>query len=274
MIPGEFDYLRAVSVEHALQLLVDHGEDAKLMAGGHSLLPLLKFRMARPEVVIDIRSLPELRGVAAEGEVLRLGAATTHRLLERDPLVARMAPLLALAARTIGDPQVRSRGTIGGSIAHADPAADLPAVLLALDATVTVRGPDGHRRIRISEFFVGIWQTTLAADEVIVEISVPAAAGRPISFQKFRQRSQDWAIVGVAAVGGDEPAVTLVNMGQTPVRAIATERALAAGATVAEAARLADEGTIPSSDVRGDAAYRRQLARTLTRRALTDLGLS
>jgi carbon-monoxide dehydrogenase medium subunit len=274
LIPGEFDYLRAVSVEHALQLLVDHGEDAKLMAGGHSLLPLLKFRMARPEVVIDIRSLPELRGVAAEGEVLRLGAATTHRLLERDPLVARMAPLLALAARTIGDPQVRSRGTIGGSIAHADPAADLPAVLLALDATVTVRGPDGHRRIRISEFFVGIWQTTLAADEVIVEISVPAAAGRPISFQKFRQRSQDWAIVGVAAVGGDEPAVTLVNMGQTPVRAIATERALAAGATVAEAARLADEGTIPSSDVRGDAAYRRQLARTLTRRALTDLGLS
>jgi aerobic carbon-monoxide dehydrogenase medium subunit len=274
LIPGKFDYLRAVSVEHALQLLVDHGEDAKLMAGGHSLLPLLKFRMARPEVVIDIRSLPELRGVAADGDVLRLGAATTHRVLERDPLVAQMAPLLAQAAATIGDPQVRSRGTIGGSIAHADPAADLPAVLLALDATVTVRGLDGHRRIPISGFFAGIWQTTLAADEVIVEISVPGVAGRPVSFQKFRQRSQDWAIVGVAAVGGDEPAVALVNMGQTPVRAAATEQALAAGATVAEAARLADEGTVPSSDVRGDAAYRRQLARTLTRRALTELGLT
>lgn len=274
MIPGEFDYLRAVSVEHALQLLADHGEDAKLMAGGHSLVPLLKFRMARPAVVIDIRSLPELHGVAAEGDVLRLGAATTHRVLERDPLVARMAPLLALAARTIGDPQVRSRGTIGGSIAHADPAADLPAVLLALDATVTARGPAGHRRIPISEFFDGIWQTTLAADEVIVDICMRSTAGRPASFQKFRQRSQDWAIVGVAAVGGDERAVALVNMGQTPVRAAATERALAAGATVAEAARLADEGTMPSSDVRGDEAYRRQLARTLTRRALTDLELS
>jgi carbon-monoxide dehydrogenase medium subunit len=261
-------------VEHAIGLMTEHGEEAKLLSGGHSLLPLLKLRMARPSVVIDIRSLPELRGVRAEGDVLRLGAGTPHRVLERDPLVARMAPLLAMAAATIGDPQVRSRGTIGGSIAHADSAADLPAVLLALDATVTARGPNGERQLPIGEFFVGIWQTALDADEVIVEISVPSHAGRPASFQKFRQRSQDWAIVGVAAVGGDEPAVALVNMGQTPVRAAATERALAAGAAVEEAARLADDGTEPPSDLRGDAVYRRHLARTLTRRALADLGLS
>lgn len=274
MIPGEFDYLRALSVEHAIRLISEHGEEAKLMSGGHSLLPLLKLRMARPSVVIDIRSLPELRGVRAEGGVLRLGAGTPHRVLERDPVVARMAPLLAMAAATIGDPQVRSRGTVGGSIAHADSAADLPAVLLALNATVTARGPNGERHMPISEFFLGIWQTALEADEVIVEISVPSHEGRPASFRKFRQRSQDWAIVGVAAVGGDEPAVALVNMGQTPVRAAATERALVAGAAVEEAARLADDGTEPPSDLRGDAVYRRHLARTLTRRALVDLGLS
>jgi aerobic carbon-monoxide dehydrogenase medium subunit len=274
MIPGEFDYLRALSVDHAIRLITEHGEEAKLISGGHSLLPLLKLRMARPSVVIDIRSLPELRGVRAEGDVLRLGAGTPHRVLERDPLVARMAPLLAMAAATIGDPQVRSRGTVGGSIAHADPAADLPAVLLALDATVTARGPNGERRIPISEFFVGTWQTALEPGEVIVEISVPSHAGRPASFQKFRQRSQDWAIVGVAAVGGDEPAVALVNMGQTPVRAAATERALAAGTSGQEAARLADDRTEPPSDVRADAVYRRHLVRTLTRRALAELGLS
>lgn len=274
MIPAEFDYLRALSVEHAVGLMTEHGEEAKLLSGGHSLLPLLKLRMARPSVVIDIRSLPELRGVRADGDVLRLGAGTPHRVLERDPLVARMAPLLAMAAATIGDPQVRGRGTIGGSIAHADSAADLPAVLLALDATVTARGPKGERHLPIGEFFLGIWQTALEADEVIVEISVPSHAGRPASFQKFRQRSQDWAIVGVAAVGGDEPAVALVNMGQTPVRAAATERALAAGASVEEAARLADDGTEPPSDLRGDAVDPRHLARTLTRRALADLGLS
>jgi carbon-monoxide dehydrogenase medium subunit len=274
MIPGEFDYLRAVSVVHAIGLLTEHGEEAKLMSGGHSLLPLLKLRMARPSVVIDIRLLPELSGVRADGDVLRLGAATPHRLLERDPLVARMAPLLALAAATIGDPQVRSRGTIGGSIAHADPAADLPATLLALDATVTAHGPRGTRRIPISEFFVGIWQTALEADEVLVEIEVPSHQGRPASFQKFRQRSQDWAIVGVAAVGGPEPAMALINMGQTPVRATAAEQALKAGASAREAARLADAGTEPPTDLRGDAAYRRHLARTLTGRALADLGLS
>lgn len=274
MIPGEFDYLRAMSVDHAIGLLSQHGEEAKLLCGGHSLLPLLKLRMARPSVVIDIRQLAELRGVRAEGGVLRLGAATPHRVLERDPLVARMAPLLAMAAATIGDPQVRSRGTIGGSIAHADPAADLPAVLLALDATVTARGPGGERQIPVREFFAGIWQSALEADEVIVEISVPSAEGRPVSFQKFRQRSQDWAIVGVAAVGGDAPAVALVNMGHTPVRAAAVERALSAGATAAEAARFADDGSEPPSDLRADAAYRRHLARTLTRRALADLGIS
>jgi aerobic carbon-monoxide dehydrogenase medium subunit len=270
VIPADFDYLRARSVEHAIELLTEHGEDAKLLAGGHSLVPLLRLRMARPAVLVDIRSLPELRGVRADGGMLRLGAGTPHR----DPLVARMAPLLAAAAATIGDPQVRSRGTVGGSIAHADPAADLPAVLLALDATVTARGPRGERQIPVAGFFEGIWQSALAADEVLTEISVPAHGDRPVSFQKFRQRSQDWAIVGVAAVGGDEPALALVNMGQTPVRAAAVEQALATGASADEAARLADEGTEPPTDVRGDATYRRHLARTLARRALAELGLS
>ena len=181
MIPAEFDFLGATSVEHAIQLLTDHGDEAKLLAGGQSLLPLMKLRLARPVVVIDIRTLPELQGVRDDGGVLRIGSATRHRQLESDPTIARMAPLLAKAAVTIGDPQVRSRGTIGGSIVHADPAADLPATLLALDATVTVRGPNGHRDIHVSDFFVDFWQTALRPDEVLTEIAIPTCEGRPAS---------------------------------------------------------------------------------------------
>lgn len=270
MIPAEFDYLRAASVEHAIQLLTDNGDEAKLLSGGQSLLPLMKLRLARPVVVIDIRTLPELQGVSVDGEVLRIGAATRHRRLQSDPLIARTAPLLAKAAVTIGDPQVRSRGTIGGSLVHADPAADLPATLLALDATLTVRGPNGERHIHVSDFFVDFWQTALQVDEVLIEIAVPTFEGRPASFQKFSQRAQDWAIVGVAAVGGDVPQIALVNMGLVPLRATGVERALADGADLDEAARLADEGTSPTSDLRADSAYRRHLSRVLVRRALAE----
>ncbi len=271
MIPAEFDYVRASSVAHAIQLLGEHGEDAKLLAGGHSLLPLMKLRLARPSVLIDVRTLPELQGVRRDGEVLSIGAGTCHRVLERDPLVARSAALLSTAAQTIGDPQVRSRGTIGGSLVHADPAADLPAVLLALEAAVLVRGPGGDREIAISEFFLDLWQTAIAADEVLLEIRIPVTDGQPTSFHKFRQRSQDWGIVGVAAVGGERPRLALANMALTPLRAGAVEAALAGGADITEAAALADVGTSPSSDLRATSSYRRQLARVLMRRALVEL---
>jgi aerobic carbon-monoxide dehydrogenase medium subunit len=271
VIPADFEYLRATSVDHALQLLADHGDEAKLLCGGHSLLPLMKLRLARPSALIDIRTLPELNGIRADGDMLVLGAATRHRQLELDPIVARMAPLLAKAAATIGDPQVRSRGTIGGSIVHADPAADLPATLLALEAVVTVRGPDGRREIPIAEFFLDFWQTAVQPNEVLTEIAITNSQGRPTSFQKFTQRAQDWAIVGVAAIGGDLPRIALVNMALTPVRALAVEKALSGGADIVEAARHADEGTSPSSDLRADAAYRRHLARTLTHRALAEI---
>lgn len=273
MIPAEFDYLRPTSVEHAIQLLTDNGDDAKLLSGGHSLLPLMKLRLARPSVVIDIRTLPELQGISEDGDVLRIGAGTRHRQLETDPVIARMAPLLAQAAHTIGDPQVRSRGTVGGTIVHADPAADLPATLLALDATVTVRGPDGQRDIHISDFFIDFWQTAVQSNEVVTQVAIPTCQGRPTSFQKFNQRAQDWAIVGVAAVGGDQPRIGLVNMGLVPLRASGVEQALVDGASADEAAQLADEGTSPSSDLRASAAYRRHLARVLMHRALTDLAV-
>ena len=273
MIAAEFDYLKASSVDEALSLLVEHGEDAKLLAGGHSLLPLMKLRFARPAVLVDIRTLPELRGIREDGGRLLISAATRHRELERHPLVNLMAPLLAYAASTIGDPQVRSRGTIGGSIAHADPAADLPAVLLALDAVITVRGPTGRRDIPVDSFFVDFWQTAVQPDEIIELIAIPSAEDRAWSYQKFRQRSQDWAIVGVAALGGSAPRITLINMALTPMRAAGVERALAEGAPAVEAAQLADEETTPSSDLRADVAYRRHLSRTLTRRALEKIAV-
>lgn len=269
MIPSQFDYLRAGSVAEALDLLAEHGDDAKLLAGGHSLLPLMKLRLAQPSVLIDIRALPELTHLELDGSVLRIGAGLRHRDIEKSPLVRRVAPLLAEAASTIGDPQVRSRGTIGGSIAHADPAADLPAVLVALDATVIVRGPQGDRAVAIDSFFVDFWETAITADEVLVEIRIPSAEGRAWNFQKFRQRSQEWAIVGVAALGGPQPRIALVNMGMTPLRARGVEQAMAEGAGAEAAAARADEGTTPSSDLRADADYRRHLSRVLMRRAVT-----
>ncbi|MGE5136597.1 MAG: FAD binding domain-containing protein [Gemmatimonadota bacterium] len=268
MIPNQFDYLRAQSVDEALSLLASHGGEAKLLAGGMSLLPLMKLRLASPAAVIDVRGLPELTGLTEADGVLRIGAGVRHRDLERSELVRRAAPLLATAAATIGDAQVRARGTIGGSLAHADPAADLPAVMLALEATLILRGPGGTREVAAGDFFLDLWETALAPGELVTEVRVPSTEGRPHGFIKFRQRSQDWAIVGAAVVGGGEPRVALVNMGMTPLRAGAVEAALAAGAPPAEAAAHADEGTSPVSDLHADAGYRRHLSRVLVRRAL------
>lgn len=272
MIPAAFDYVRAESTEHALAQLVEHGDEAKLMAGGHSLLPMMKLRLAVPSVVVDVGRLGDLRYVRDAGDQIAIGALTRHRDLEVDELLRAEVPLLSHAASHVGDPQVRHRGTLGGTLAHSDPASDLPAVLLALGATLVATGPGGTtREIPIDEFFTGYFESALAEDEMLTEIRVPKFGGVGWSFQKFSRRAQDWAIVGVAAVHGDgRHGVGLVNMGSTPVRAAATEAALAGGASVADAAAVADEGTDPTADLNASEDYRRHLARVLVRRALDE----
>lgn len=270
MIPAAFDYKRAPSVEEAVALLREGGEDAKLLAGGHSLLPLMRLRLASPSLVVDIGRLRELSYVREDGDRLRIGALTRHRDLEVDPVLAEHAPLLAHVAGQIGDPQVRHRGTIGGSIAHGDPASDLPAACLALGASFTAVGSSGERSIPAGDFFTGFLETALAPDEVLTEISVPKVTGAGWSFQKFNRRAQDWAIVGVAAVRDGTTGVALVNMGTTPLRATAVEEALAAGASPEEAASHAADGLEPPSDLNASAEYRAHLARVLVRRALEE----
>lgn len=272
MIPAAFDYVRADSVDAAIAALKEHGDEAKLLAGGHSLLPLMKLRLAFPSVLVDIGRVRELDFVREDGDQIVVGALTRHSELARNDLVRQEAPLLARAASLIGDPQVRHRGTIGGSLAHGDPASDLPAVVLALGATLVAQGPDGRREIAADDMFQGFLETALDEDEMLTEIRLPRAAGRGWSYQKFTRRSQDWAIVAVAAVtGGDgAPSVALVNMGTRPIRAEATEAALASGSTAAEAAALAAEGTEPPADLVASADYRKHLATVLTRRALEE----
>ncbi len=267
MIPAPFTYKRAWSVDEAVDLVARDGEDAKFLAGGHSLLPLMKLRLAVPETLVDIGRLGELSYIRDEGDYVAVGAATTHGELAGSSLLAREVPLLAHAAGQIGDPQVRHCGTIGGSLAHSDPAADLPAVVLTLDATLVARGPAGTREIAAADFFRGLFESALEPSELLTEIRVgkPAAAGW--AFQKFTKRAIDWAIVGVVVQGGR---VSLVNMGQTPVRAGAVEAALAAGASPRDAAAHAAEGTSPSDDLNAPRAYREHLARVLVRRALED----
>lgn len=266
MIPVEFDYKRPDSVEGALALLAEHGEDAKILAGGHSLLPVMKLRLAAPELIIDIGRLAELDYIRIERDEVAVGAGTRHRTVESSKVLAAESPLLSTVAATIGDPQVRHRGTIGGSLAHADPASDLPAAVLALGGSVVLRGPRGTRTVPITEFYTGMFDTALEPDELIVEIRVPRTRGAGHAYEKFVRRANDWAIVAVAVVDGR---VGLVNMGATPLRAAATEAALAEGASIEEAAALADQGTDPSSDLTATAEYRRHLCRVLTRRALT-----
>ena len=270
MIPAAFDYRRAANVDEALSLLADSGEDAKLLAGGNSLLPLMKLRLAAPSVLVDIGRLRDLSFVREDGDRIAVGALTRHRDLEINETLRSHAPLLAHVAGQIGDPQVRHRGTIGGSIAHGDPASDLPAACLALGATFKAVGPSGERSIGADDFFQGFLETALQPDEILTEISIPKATGAGWSFQKFNRRAQDWAIVGVAAVRGDRTGIALVNMGPAPVRAGAVEQALAGGASDEEAASRAAEGLDPPADLNASSEYRVHLAQVLVRRALEE----
>ncbi len=265
MIPARFDYLAADSAAHAIDLLGQHGDDAKVLAGGHSLLPMMKLRLAAPAVLIDITRAAGLSGISVDGDELVIGATTRHADLAASELVRADAPLLAHAASLVGDPQIRHRGTIGGSLAHADPAADLPMALVALGGSVEITGPDGTRLVAADDFFTGFFETAVADDELLTAVRVPRQPGVLWGYQKFVRRANDWAIVGAAAIDGR---IALANMASTPVRARAAEQALADGATPAEAAALAAEGTSPGVDIHADREFRQHLARVLTRRAL------
>jgi aerobic carbon-monoxide dehydrogenase medium subunit len=269
MIPAAFDYVRATSAEEAISLAGQHGEDAKFLAGGHSLLPLMKLRLAQPAVLVDIGRITDLSYIRDAGEYVAIGALTRHRDVETSELLAEHVPLLAHAASHVGDPQVRHRGTIGGSIAHADPASDLPATTLALGATYVAQGPGGTREIPAAEFFQGFLTSALAAEELLTEIRVPKMNGAGWGFQKFNRRAQDWAIVGAAAWRRNGDAgVALVNMGSTPILATSVAGALAGGASVAEAAEQAAAEADPQADLNASVEYRIHLAKVLTRRAL------
>ncbi|HJY31382.1 MAG TPA: xanthine dehydrogenase family protein subunit M, partial [Actinomycetota bacterium] len=244
MIPAPFEYRRVDSVDEAIQALSD-GTEAKLLAGGHSLLPLMKVRLARPSLLVDISRLQDLKYVKEDGDRVAIGALTRHHDVANSEVLQELCPIVSYAAGEIGDPQVRHVGTIGGSVAHADPASDMPSVLLALDAEMEVRGPGGVRNIGAGDFFKGLFEPDLATDEVLTEIRVPKTAGRGWSYLKFHRRAQDWALVGVAALAqnGAGPSVALTNMADRPVRAVGVEEELAGGADPAAASERAAEGT-------------------------------
>lgn len=280
MIPAAFDYARPTTVDEALQALADGGEDAKILAGGQSLIPVMRLRLAAPSTVVDLSRVTELRGVRDDGDSLVIGAMTTHSDVLSDPLIARHAPLIAQATETVADRQVRHRGTFGGALAHADPAGDLPAVALALDAEFVLAGRGGRCTVAARDFFVDYLTTALAEDELLVEVRVPKLAGQwGMHYEKFNRVAQAWSIVAVAAAVRREDGhiaearIGLTNMGPTPLRATAAEQALAgAGADagpIADAAQQAAEGTEPSDDLNAKADYRRHLAQVLTRRAVT-----
>lgn len=273
MIPAPFEYVRADSADAALAALREHGDDAKLLAGGQSLLPLMKLRLAMPGVVVDVSRAAELAYVREDGDVLAIGALTRHCDVVSADAVTTHAPLLAHAASGVGDPQVRHRGTIGGSVAHADPSADMPTALLALDASYVIRGPEGERTVPAAAFATGFLETVLAPDELLVEVRVPKATGEGWGYEKFTRRAIDWATVAVAVQArGGNTAIALGNMGSTVLRAASAEAALGGGASAADAAGLADDGTEPAADVTASADYRRHLARVLTKRALVAAG--
>ncbi|RLE25712.1 MAG: xanthine dehydrogenase family protein subunit M [Actinobacteria bacterium] len=269
MIPAAFDYVRAESAEEAISLIGQHGDESKFIAGGHSLLPLMKLRLAQPSVLIDIGRLDDLSYIREDGDQVAIGALTKHCDVESSDTLKQHVPLLAHAAGHVGDPQVRRRGTIGGSIAHADPASDLPATTLALGATYVAQGPNGTREIAATDFYQTFFESSLADDEMLTEIRIPKMNGAGWSFQKFNRRAQDWAIVGVSAwVRGTESGVGLVNMASTPVLAAGVSSALAGGASASDAAEQASADADPQADLNASVEYRQHLAKVLTRRAL------
>lgn len=276
MIPTEFDYLKPATVDDAVAALAEAGEEAKVLAGGHSLLPVLRLRLASPSLLVDLGGLEQLRGIRTDGDTLVIGAMTTHAEVAADRQVAESAALLGMAAATIGDRQVRHRGTIGGSLAHSDPAGDLPTVAVALDAELVLAGPSGRRTVPAREFFVDYFTTVLRPDELLVEVRVPRLPGWGAHYAKMSRTAQAWATATVAAaVKRDngtigQARVALTNMGPTPVRAGAVEQAVAGvGADgIAAAADLASQGTSPPSDTTASGEYRTHLATVLTRRAL------
>jgi carbon-monoxide dehydrogenase medium subunit len=276
MIPAEFDYAAPESLQDAIAALVDGGEDAKLLAGGHSLLPLMKLRLAAPTLLVDLRKVPGLGGIERQDGTWRIGALTPHATLERTPELG----IVSQVAGTIADPQVRNRGTIGGSLAHGDPASDLPAAMLLCEGAVTLQGQSGQRTVAAADLFQDYLETAVAEDEVLTEIRINGLDGWGHGYQKFNRRSEDWAMVAVSAVvkesGGacEDVRVGLTNMGSVPLRATAVEEALRGQELSAEsierAAEQAAEGTSPPADLNATADYKRHLARVLCRRALQE----
>jgi aerobic carbon-monoxide dehydrogenase medium subunit len=277
VIPPAFDYAAPESLDDAIRLLSQGGEDAKLLAGGHSLIPLMKLRLAAPALLVDLRKVPGLHGIQREDGHFRIGAMTTHRTVE----FASELGLAARAAGTIADPQVRNRGTLGGTLAHADPASDMPAIMLAAEGSVTARGPGGQREIAAADLFQDYLTSSLAPDEIITEVRIPALDGYGFSYQKFNRRAEDWAMVAVSALVSkaadgtcEDVRIALSNMGSVPLRATAAEAALRGrgldAQTIAAAAEQAPEGTDPPEDLNATSDYKRHLARVLCRRALEE----
>ncbi|HLR83774.1 MAG TPA: xanthine dehydrogenase family protein subunit M [Nocardioidaceae bacterium] len=276
MIPAQFDYHAPTTVDEAVTLLSQAGDDVKVLAGGQSLIPVLRLRMAAPDVLVDLGRVDELSGVRDDGDAIVIGAMTSHHTVANDPLVAENARLITEAVRTVADPQVRHRGTFGGALVHADPAGDLPATAVALGAEFGISGSDGRRTVAAEDFFVDLFTTAVGEDEILTHVRVPKHAGWGADYQKFTRVAQQWSIVGVAAtvrMEGDtiaEARVGLTNMGSTPIRARAVETAVAGSSVdgIDAAAASAAEGTNPPTDLNGDADYRRHLASVLTARAL------
>ena len=269
MIPAAFDYVRAGSAEEVVAALAEHGDEAQVIAGGMSLLPLMKLRLATPTVLVDAGRIDDLSYVRDAGDHIAIGALTRHRDLETSELLGESCGVLRGVAAEVGDNQVRHRGTLGGSVAHGDPASDLPAVLVALDATFVAQGPSGSRQLAAAAFFEGFLETALAPDELLTEVRVPKTGPDGWAYQKFNRRAQDWAIVGALAVRvAGAMRVALVNMGSTPLRAHGVEAALAEGAAPEAAAGYGAEGTEAPADLNASSEYREHLARVLVRRAL------
>lgn len=278
MIPSQFDYVAPQTVEEALAALAEHGDDAKVLAGGHSLLPILRLRMNSPEVIVDLGRIPALREVTEDGDTVVVGAMATHDDVRKHPLVMEHAQLLSRTLAEVADPQVRHRGTVGGALVHADPAGDVGTAALALDAEMVITGPNGTRTVAAQDFFVGLFTSAVGEDELLTQIRIPKHTGWGARYEKFIRTAQQWSIVAVAATvrveGGSiaDARVALTNMGATPLRARSVEQALIGQAptedVVRQAAANAADGTEPPADLNGGADYRQHLAGVLTRRAV------